>query len=461
MPTAGGFIRGLYDRAPSWVRGSVRVLPFGWRIGRHYRQTLAFLQESDRWDAERLKAYQDRSLDTLLTRAIRNVPYYARYRNLLGKPPRAMLEAIEPIEKKDIQADPERFLDPTVPRSATYLTMTGGTSGYPLNIILDKSGFQIEWAFMIAQWMRVGFRPGLPKAKFRGQALPEGRLWLHNPVYDELQFSPFKMSEENLALYVKELQRYKPQFLYGYPSALTLLARYIESHPGAKIPQVKALLCGSENVRDGQREFLERVFDTRFYSWYGMSEKVILAGECERSTLYHAFPQYGVTEVRDAAGNLSSHSGSDGELVGTGFMNTAMPFIRYRLGDYSRIVDDACTACGRPWTILGPVRGRWVQEMILGRSGAEISLTALNMHGEVFAGVLRFQFRQIERGRATLRIVSSSQFAKRDAERIRLALTAKTGDEVEWRVEIAQSLELTDRGKGVFLVRRIPGVDTP
>ena len=44
---------------------------------------------------------------------------------------------------------------------------------------------------------------------------------------------------------------------------------------------MRALLCGSENVREGQREYLERVFKTRFYSWYGMSEKVILAGECE------------------------------------------------------------------------------------------------------------------------------------------------------------------------------------
>ena len=461
MPAAGGFIRSVYDRAPLWIRSSVRMVPFGWRIGGHYRKTLAFLQESDRWDAERLRAYQDGALEALLTRAIRNVPYYARYRNLLGKPPRTMLASIEPIEKKDIQADPERFLDKTVPRSATYLTMTGGTSGYPLNIILDKAGFQIEWAFMIAQWMRVGFRPGMSKATFRGRVLASGRLWQDNPVYDERQFSPFKMNEENLALYVKELQRYRPRFLYGYPSALTLLARYVESHPGAKLPHVKALLCGSENVRDGQREYLERVFDTRFYSWYGMSEKDILAGECERSTLYHAFPQYGITEIRDDAGNVASREGSEGELMGTGFMNTAMPFIRYRLGDYSRIAGDACTACGRPWTLLAPVRGRWVQEMILGRSGAEISLTALNMHGEVFAGVLRFQFRQVERGHATLTIVASSQFAKADGERIRRALIEKTGDEVQWQVELADSLELTDRGKGVFLVRRIPGVDAP
>jgi phenylacetate-CoA ligase len=269
------------------------------------------------------------------------------------------------------------------------------------------------------------------------------------------------MSEDNLALYVQELRRLQPQFLYGYPSALTLLARFVASHPEVKFPQVKALLCGSESVLDGQREFLERVLHTRFYSWYGMSEKVILAGECEKSTLYHAFPQYGVTEIRDDAGDLSSREGADGELVGTGFMNTAMPFIRYRLGDYARIEHDACNACGRPWTILGPVQGHRLQEMILGRNGAAISLTALNMHGDVFAGVLRFQFRQVERGRATVVVVPSANFSEKHAERIRRAQMEKTGDEVEWRVELAKNIELTDRGKAILLVRRIPGVDIP
>jgi phenylacetate-CoA ligase len=453
--SASGRLRTLYDGAPLWVRRTARAVPFGWRIGPVYRRTLRFLLESDRWPAEALAVYQDERLGALLDGAIRNVPAYGRYRPLLGKPARSILREIEPVSKPEIQADPERYLDPTVPASALYETSTGGTSGRPLRILLERNGFQVEWAFMVAQWMRAGYRPGMRKATFRGVAFPGGQLWQENPVYDELQFSPFAMSEANLPRYAARLAAYAPDFLYGYPSALSLLARYYEAHPEPAPPPVRALLCGSENVREGQREFLERVFKARFYSWYGMSEKVILAGECEGSTLYHAFPQYGVTEILDGRGALSDAPGAEGELVGTGFMNGAMPFIRYRLGDHARIEGFGCAHCGRAHLLLGPVRGRWIQEMVVGRTGAKISLTALNMHGKVFDGVRRFQFHQKEAGRVILRLVAASSLGEADMARIKDALEKKTGDEVAWSVETVSELPLSPRGKGVFLVQEI------
>ncbi len=459
MRSPVGVARWIYDFLPGVLKRSVALVPFEVRIGSVYRSTLRFLLESERWDATALREYQSHRLEALLEGALRRVPYYHRYRHLLGRSAWNILADIEPIEKKDIQADPELFLDITRPLSSTYLTSTGGTSGQPLVIRLDKEGFQVEWAFMVAQWMRVGFRPGMRRATFRGVPFLSGRLWQENPVYDELQFSPFAMMEEKLEGYVKRIRAYRPTVLYGFPSALTILAHYVERHPEENFPSLTALLCCSENVREGQREYLEKVFRARFFSWYGMTEKVILAGECEHSTLYHAFPQYGVTEILDGHGNLVSQPGVEGELVGTGFMNRAMPFIRYRLGDFSRIVGKSCSSCGRHFPLLDAVRGRWVQEMIVGRSGALISLTALNMHSQVFAGILRFQFHQKEKGKAILRVVPSGQLSDSAATAIIKALQAKTGDEVEWVVTQVSSIDLTPRGKGVFLVQELSGND--
>lgn len=457
MPSASGLARKAYDALPTSVTRAVRLVPFGWRVGRAYRRTLALLLETDRWDAARLEALATERLGGLLDGALRDVPYYRdRYGHLRGRDPWRVLRDIEPIRKSDMQADPELFLDRTRPRRSTYETSTGGTTGEPLRIVLDREGFQLEWAFMVAQWMRAGFRPGMPRATFRGVPFRDGRLWQDNPVYDELKFSPFAMSDRSLAAYVEELRRYRPRFLYGYPSALTTLAHWVERHPDAGMPPVQGMLCGSENVRPGQRELLERVFGARFFSWYGMSEKVILAGECERSSRYHAFPQYGITEVLDAHGNLTSEPGSDGELVGTGFINRAMPFIRYRTGDFATLEADRCEACGRHFPLLGPVRGRWVQEMVVARSGAHVSLTALNMHGEVFSGIERFQFHQREVGRVTLRLVpASGTLDERARSRILSALHGKTGDEIAWTLESVATIEPTPRGKGVFLVQEL------
>jgi phenylacetate-CoA ligase len=456
VPSAAGLARAMYDRLPAPLRRATGLVPFGWRIGATYRETLARVLETDRWSAAKLRELQGRELARVLDRAIRNVPYYQRrYGHLLGQEPWRALAEIEPLEKKDLQADPEAFLDPTVPKRATYVTSTGGTSGQPLSLVLDKAGFQLEWAFMVAQWMRAGYRPGARKATFRGVAFPGGRIIQENPVYDELQLSPFAMSAENLPRYVEAIREFRPEFLYGYPSAMTLLSKWLQAHPEVKLPKPKALLCGSEGVLEGQRELLEGVFGARLFSWYGMSEKVILAGECEKTSLYHSFPQYGVTEILDANGNLSSEQGAEGELVGTGFTNASLPFIRYRTGDFSRIAGLGCEGCGREHLLLDGVRGRWVQEMVIGRRGTRISLTALNMHGEVFKGVERFQLHQRERGRVALRLVCPGGLTDAVRGRILKALLDKTGDEVEWTIEQVPEIKLSPRGKSVFLVQEL------
>jgi phenylacetate-coenzyme A ligase PaaK-like adenylate-forming protein len=66
-----------------------------------------------------------------------------------------------------------------------------------------------------------------------------------------------------------------------------------------KMPRINAALLGSEGVSTAQRERIERAFRTRAYSWYGQSERVVLAGECETDGTYHAFPDYGILEIID------------------------------------------------------------------------------------------------------------------------------------------------------------------
>jgi len=411
---------------------------------------------TEKWAPEKLAAYQDELLATALDRALLQVPHYARrYGRLRGKTARSILKEIEPVEKATIQAQPDDFIDPTVSSAEWYEASTGGTSGVPLRILLDRRGFQIEWAFMVSQWSRVGFKPGMRRATFRGKNFGRGQLWRSNPVYDEILFSPFAMSEANLPSYIEKIRSYGPDFLYGYPSALTILARFIQGNPGMRPPFLRGLLCGSENLYPGQRELLESTFKARLFSWYGMSEKVILAGECEHSSSYHAFPQYGVTEIQGPSGNVSDSPGATGELVGTGFWNSVMPFIRYKTGDSGTMAGSACAKCGRSYPIIEDVRGRWQQEMLIGRSGASISLTALNMHGPEFLGLERFQLHQRERGRVIVRVVPGVSFDEARAARLLEALRRKTAQDVDWVLERTSSIALSPRGKSVFLVQEL------
>ena len=102
------------------------------------------------------------------------------------------------------------------------------------------------------------------------------------------------------------------------------------------------------------------------------------------------------------------------------------------------------------WSKLGPftdVEGRWQQDMIIGRSGAHISIAALNMHGPLFENVRRYQFFQDKRGICTLCVMVAPCFRETNRAAIQNAYEAKTGDEVMWVIREVDDIPLTPRGK--------------
>jgi phenylacetate-CoA ligase len=99
------------------------------------------------------------------------------------------------------------------------------------------------------------------------------------------------------------------------------------------------------------------------------------------------------------------------------------------------------------WDRFTDVEGHWNHEMITGKSGARISLTALNMHGPIFDRVVRYQYHQETVGKCTLRLVVAPGFSETDSRAIQSAYLDKVGDEVEFVVKVVQDIPLTERGK--------------
>jgi phenylacetate-coenzyme A ligase PaaK-like adenylate-forming protein len=312
--------------------------------------------------------------------------------------------------------------------------------------------------FMHRQWSRVGYTSRERKATFRGVSF--GRLrprefWQENRIYNELQFSPFLMTERNLSSYVEKIIEYSPSFFHGYPSAVDVLAEFIVRHDlVSKIPPIKAILLGSEQTWPSQRRRMERAFQTRVFSWYGHSERVVLAGECEVHSSYHQFPDYGLMEIIDEFGEPLGLEGDRGEIVGTGFYNRCMPLIRYRTEDFATRLSSKCE-CGRRWDRFEEVDGRWKQDMIIGSDGNRISLASLNMHGSFFDNVARYQYYQDVPGTCVLKIVARDDFRELDRLAIQKAYQDKLGDGLEVLVRIVRDIPLTPRGKLKMLVSRL------
>lgn len=182
----------------------------------------------------------------------------------------------------------------------------------------------------------------------------------------------------------------------------------------------------------------------------------MLAGECEKSSVYHHFPDYGILEIVAEDGSLCEREGERGEIVGTGLLNRSLPLIRYRTGDFATRCESRCE-CGRCWDRFTNVQGRWEQDMIIGRNGARISIAALNMHGPIFEKVRRYQYVQDEAGVCKLNLMVAPSFSEADRMDIEKAYLGKTGDELRWKVKMVSDIPLTSRGKLKLLCSSLKG----
>jgi phenylacetate-CoA ligase len=447
------------------LKGKIKsaLRPFYYRLpakicyGPMFAPTLELLRQSQHWSAERLNEYQLTRLRAILAHAAKNVPYYRRLFRSIGFDPQGLgalseLQNIPTLDKATIRENFKDLIAENIrPRDRRYFT-TGGTMGVPLGFYTMRHAGGRERAFMFAQWARIGFDYAEPRAMLRGTAVKSRRHWRYEASERSFVFSNFHMTPENVAEYSRVMKEKRLLYLHSYPSAIIDFARHLQNQKLAP-PPFKAILASSETVYPGQREFVEAVFGARLFSWYGHSEDVVLAGECEVSRDYHIFPEYSVVEVLKADGSVATREDEAGELVGTSLDNFAMPLIRYRTDDWAVLGRAAC-ACGRAYPLLKETRGRR-QDMIVGELDNLISPTALNFHTDVFDRVLQVQFYQRQRGKVELRIKRRHDYSEQDSLHILKALNEKMGDTVEITLSFVDEIPLSPRGKARLVIQEL------
>jgi phenylacetate-CoA ligase len=442
------------------------AVPLPWLLGRRFRSRLQFVEAAQWWSADEARAYQLAQLRRILTLAYDRTPYYRRTFAAVGFAAGDLrdiedLQRLPLIDRSTLRDHLQEMC--TVASTAAHVdyTATGGTGGEPLAFYIDAGRSVEEYAYLVSSWGRVGFRVGMPLAALRGRLVSKDRRGLrheYDPLLRQHYYSTFHTTNAELRRYLDHLRHIGPCFLHVYPSSATALARFLDGSGLAPPANIRGLIAESENVYPDQRRLVESVFGHRLFSCYGLTEKVVAAAECEHTTDYHVWPSYGFFELVDEAGRRIATPGQRGEIVGTGFINTVMPFVRYRTGDFATYVAGQCAACGRAQPIIADIRGHRIQEVLVAADGGLITWTSLNVHDDSYARILRFQFLQNTPGRARLRVVPAPGFADGDCEGLRRTLEAKLDGRVHLEVELVESLPATAIGKAIYVDQRIAGV---
>jgi phenylacetate-CoA ligase len=457
--------KNLWEAVPAGLKRPLGrlmgIVPLPWLLGKTYRRWDSLVAASDSWTRSEVDRFQLERLREICTLAYDKSVYYRDSFDRAGLNPSAIRRAedirVLPIIDKQVinrHRDALLTVDPNAP-GLDYVA-TGGSGGEPMRFLIGRDRSAIEYAHLARSWMRVGYAHGIAKAVIRGQVLEDRGDGLHyafDPLLRNHGYSNFHLDDDTMARYLEHISSIGPCFLHAYPSTLAMLVRFMKRR-GIKGPgNLRGLLLESENVYAADREAAEEQFGVRYFSSYGHSEKLVMAAECEHSIDYHVFPTYGYFELVDAAGEPVNEPGKEGEIVGTGFINRAMPFIRYRTGDYATYVAEACEHCGRQHTVIRDIRGHNTMERLIAKDGSSIPYSAVNVHDDTFENVLQFQFLQEEPGRATLKLIPANsdldpeELVRKLEQRLqgRLALTPLLVDEIK----------LTPRGKSIFVDQRI------
>jgi len=364
------------------------------------------------------------------------------------------LQKLPFLTREAIQQNIEGLLAKNYPPSRLVWTTTSGSTGMPLKFYSEKNvAGHREWAFIANIWSRWGYRFGDKMAMF-SSVMPPNKLWLHKGVGQTL-FSATHMTDETLPGYIEQLVKLKPKYLKGFPSVLSQLAKFMLNNNIDSFPSVHAVFCGSENMYNHQRMQMLEAFQCPVATWYGHTERAVLAGECELSIYQHVFPQYGIIELIGKDGSTITEEDEMGEIVATGLTNREMPMIRYRTGDMGVYAGEQCE-CGREYPLLKRIEGRR-QDFVVTKTGSLVSLTALfiNQHFKAFSHIQDLQLQQNKKGELKLLLVKGEGFTVDDEKEIVSRMVSATGNQIMIGCEYVNEIPRTKAGKHLFLIQHL------
>ncbi len=431
-------------------------------------ERLAFLEESQAWDAARLRAYQLSELRRVLTAARDHVPFYRRRFAELGFEPERVtalddLRQLPLLTKEEVKSEQDAFIDETHdPTTLGYLT-SGGSTGDPLKVVMTSRFRSLNHA-NTHYYMRVaGYRIGRHRSvRLHGNPLSQalaaqGQYWQQDGR--RLTMSIHHLTMETCAAYVAAIDRHVPDYIHAYPSALTVLCRCMEALDLQLTRRPESLFLDSETLHPWQRELFARVLGGRVFAVYGHTEGCSVAITFPDSPLLQVLPQVGVTELLRPDGTPCSEDGEVGEIVATGFNNDAFPLIRYRTFDKARLALPPAGHRPAYFPLFHEVLGR-TQDFVVDRAGNRVAITPLLFDYNVdWSEVDRFQIRQERPGALELRIVRLPTATGGEAAlaaRVGAALQDALGERFTLTAVAVPEIRPTARGKFRYIDQRLP-----
>jgi phenylacetate-CoA ligase len=301
--------------------------------------------EAERLSLDELRALQLRRLQWTLQHAYDNVPFYRKSFDAAGVHPKdcRSLEDLRhfPFTTKQDLRDNYPFGMFAVPQDQlARVHASSGTTGKPTVVGYTKRDID-TWAEVVARSIRAaGGRPGDKVHVAYGYGLFTGGLGAHYGA-ERLGCTVIPASGGMSARQVQLITDLKPQVIMVTPSyMLTLLEEFERQGVDPKSTSLRVGIFGAEPWTERMRAEIESHTGMDAVDIYGLSEVIGpgVAQECvETKDGLHIWEDHFYPEIVDPITDEVLPDGEHGELVFTSLTKEAMPIIRYRTRDLTRL----------------------------------------------------------------------------------------------------------------------------
>ncbi len=226
------------------------------------------------------------------------------------------------------------------------LHASSGTTGKPIVVAYTHSDVAVWQSVMVRTFAACGVHRGDIVQNAYGYGLFTGGLGAHYGA-EALGATVIPISGGNTERQVMVLTDFDVTAICCTPSYfLHLWERAVEM--GSRPKRLRVGIFGAEPWSEAMRERMQRESGIRAYDIYGLSEIIGpgVASECCCQAGLHIFEDHFLPEIIDPKTGEVLPDGEEGELILTTLSKQAMPMIRYRTRDVTRILKEPC-ACGR------------------------------------------------------------------------------------------------------------------
>jgi phenylacetate-CoA ligase len=329
--------------------------------------TLAYMfdRAAETMPRSELRVLQLSRLRATLERAYNKIPHYKKKFDAAKVKPGDLKSLADlarfPFTVKTDLRDNYPFGLFAVPRDQVLrLHASSGTTGKPTVVGYTKADLNL-WADLMARcFAAMGTRPGDIVQNAYGYGLFTGGLGAHYGA-ERLGCTVVPMSGGGTERQVTLMQDFGATVLCATPSYALNIAEIAEGMgiDIRKLP-LHTGIFGAEPWTDAMRRDIEAKLGIQAIDIYGLSEIIGPGVACECRQMksgLHGWEDHFLFEVIDPDTMQPKTMGEAGELVITTLTKEALPMVRYRTRDITRLSDEPC-ACGRSHVRILRVTGR-------------------------------------------------------------------------------------------------------